>query len=237
MVTLPNWSYKTDVIGNIFKHGINFSQYNWKKTTNAWKIDIGMFKGDLGQIINKWTWNLHNSIIGNTAAHIWNLSGNVDGVTEMDGMLALSGATGKGKAFTIGHYSFGPENYKADWRDHLFVHEYGHYIQSQYLGPLYLNVVGLPSLASTAFVKKLTGIEHGNRWFETWANDLGARYFDKKYGENSYYHRKNNQYFDYYAFKNGIPTDYVNPRTGKINSGKGYSSTSPTFTLWDFAFL
>ena len=37
-------------------------------------------------------------------------------------------------AMTIGHYSLGPENYQASWTDNLFVHEYGHYIQTQQMG-------------------------------------------------------------------------------------------------------
>jgi len=119
------------MFANVVKHGFNTSQYNWKRTINSWKIDMGMFKGDFWQVVNKFTYGGLNSLIGATTAHLFNTVGMVDGVMDLNGMLALSGVTSGGKAFTIGHYSMGPGNYVADWRDHLFVHEYGHYIQSQ----------------------------------------------------------------------------------------------------------
>ena len=34
----------TDFFGNMVNHGFNVSQYNWTRTVNAWKIDMGMFK-------------------------------------------------------------------------------------------------------------------------------------------------------------------------------------------------
>ena len=46
----------TDFFGNMVNHGFNVSQYNWTRTVNAWKIDMGMFKGNFGQILNKWTY-------------------------------------------------------------------------------------------------------------------------------------------------------------------------------------
>lgn len=226
----------TDVIGNIFKHGINFSQYNWQKTTNAWKIDMGMFKGNLGQIINKWTWGLYNSVIGNTVAHYLNVIGRVDEVTDMDGMLALSGVTDEdGGAFTIGHYSFGPPKYKADWRDHLFVHEYGHYIQSQHMGLLYLPIIAPASLISAAIGESTTGTEHKNRWFEVWASSLGSEYFDKKYGKyKSGYSIGHKDYFDIESFRKSGNSPYINPRKGNTNQGKYFPTSDPTFTFWDF---
>ncbi|MDE7444023.1 MAG: hypothetical protein K2M65_07685, partial [Muribaculaceae bacterium] len=111
-----------DIGRNMFKHGFKFSHYDMNRTVNAWKIDLGMFQGNIFQIENKWTWGLPNSVVGNIIAHFCNIIGLIDNVTEMDGMLALAGPQGsKTSAFTIGHYSFGPENYTADWRDHLFV--------------------------------------------------------------------------------------------------------------------
>ncbi|KEO71678.1 hypothetical protein EL17_23255 [Anditalea andensis] len=38
-------------------------------------------------------------------------------------------------------YQYG---FKPDFRDHLFVHEYGHYLQSQRMGPLYLPFGTMP---------------------------------------------------------------------------------------------
>lgn len=79
---------------------------------------------------------------------------------------------------TLSNYILGPPGFKPDFRDHLFVHEYGHYLQSKKLGPAYLFVVAKPSLLSSTFDKN----NHGNRWYETHASKLAAKYFDKKYG-------------------------------------------------------
>ena len=96
-------------------------------------------------------------------------------------MLALSGVISKERAFTVGCYSMGPDGYQATWKDHLFVHEYGHYIQSQRMGPFYFQIVAIPSLLSAAFTSKWAGMDHDFRWFEIDASRCGARYFDKKY--------------------------------------------------------
>lgn len=56
-------------------------------------------------------------------------------------------------------------------------HEYGHTIQSKYLGWLYLLVIGLPSLIwSQCFEKyrKKTGTSYYDFYTEKWANKLGG---------------------------------------------------------------
>lgn len=49
-------------------------------------------------------------------------------------------------------------------------HEYGHCIQSKYLGWLYLLVIGLPSLIHAWLYK---GDNYYSFWAEKWANKLG----------------------------------------------------------------
>lgn len=221
----------TDLIGNVFSHGFNVSQYNWDRTINAWRIDMGMFRGDLGQILNKWTWSLPQSSIGNIIGQTLNFFGKVDNVTYMDGMLALSGVTGDGRAFTIGHYSFGPDGYEATWRDHLFVHEYGHYLQSLDYGPFYLSVIATPSLISASGV---TGLKHDYHWYEVDASRRGARYFDKKYGSGKEgYTFKNPDYFDIDTFENGGYSPYINPRRNNYFQGKGNPIYNSRFNIFD----
>lgn len=226
----------TDLFGNMFNHGFNVSQYNWTRTTNAWKIDMGMFKGNFGQVVNKFTWGLFNSIVGGTVAHLYNTFGKIDGVTAMDGMLALSGGTGDsdGRAFTIGHYSIGPKGYKATWKDHIFVHEYGHYVQSQQWGPAYFGGIAIPSLMSAAFVEKWSGVNHHDRWFEADASYKGAKHFDKKYGSGADgYNIGNPNYFNKDIFIRGGRTLYCNPRTESY-----FQSSHPIspkkILFWDF---
>ena len=178
---------------------------------------MGMFKGNALQIINKWTWGFYGGMIGNVTAQTLNAIGMVDQVSDMEGMVAISGITSGGKAFTIGHYSFGPDKYQADWRDYLFVHEYGHYIQSQRMGVFYFPVVAIPSLCSAWFVDNLLDISHCNRWFEVDASTLGSKYFDRHYGRGAEGFKIGDPaFFDYNAYwtPEGT-TSYVNPRTGK----------------------
>ena len=227
----------TDGIFNIIKHGFNVSAYNWTRTVNSIKIDLGLFKGSFKQVVNKWTWGLKNSFWGNVTAHFYNTIGKVDHISYMDGAIAVSGPTGKDteKAFTIGPYIMGPKGLRADWRDHLFVHEYGHYVQSQLLGPFYLSVVAFPSLTSTL---NLGGYDHDTRWFEVNASYLGSRHFDRKYGRGAQGYKPGDpNYFDIDAFSTGNPTLYYNIRNGNNTvDGKGISNPiyNPRHSGWDY---
>lgn len=53
------------------------------------------------------------------------------------------------------------------------MHEYGHCIQSKYLGPLYLLVVGLPSILHAAFCK-CKRHSYYEVFPENWADKLGG---------------------------------------------------------------
>lgn len=99
-----------EFVGNVVNHGLNVSSYSWKYTKNAWNIDKGMFKGNVFQIFGKWTWELPNSLVGNLVSHGYNIAGQVDKVTYLDGMAALAGATNGNSAVTIGHYFLGTDN-------------------------------------------------------------------------------------------------------------------------------
>lgn len=61
-------------------------------------------------------------------------------------------------------------------------HEYGHALQSRYLGPFYLLLVGLPSLLRAVYARYYFEIRHRvwkpyhHGYPERWANRLGERY-------------------------------------------------------------
>ena len=212
----------TDLISNVSKHGFNVSQYDWKKTTNAWKIDIGKFRGSLWEIANKWTWSYIPNEAGALIAHSVNMAGMVDGVTHLGGLTALEGVTGGrflSGHFTVGGYTFGGKGYTADWRNHDFVHEYGHYLQSLIFGPHYLSVIAIPSLISSAHI--LGQPNHLSRWFEADASYRGGVYFDKKYGRgrNDYNPNQKEDYFDIESYQKGGITPYTNPQTELESQG------------------
>ena len=193
---------------------------------------MGMFKGNWKQIINKWTWGIVNSAYGNSIAHGLNLLGFVDGVSDKEGMVAVGGITKGTAAFTIGHYSFGPKNYKGTWKDHLFVHEYGHYMQSQLLGSSYLLTIGIPSLASGA---SIGGDDHNSRWFEVDASRRGAKYFDKKYGSGAKgYIAGSPDYFNINRFINGGYTSYYNSRAKSYKQDTFFPIHHTRSSIWYF---
>ncbi len=213
---------------------------------------MGMFKGNFGQVLNKWTYGVVNSFVGNIVGHALNIGGSALPVTDMDGMLAIGGVTDGGKAFTIGHYSFGPDGYEATWKDHLFVHEYGHYIQSQRYGWRYLFGVALPSLLSAWKTSTCAGMDHKDRWFEVKASKWGPKHFYDNYGSGDP-NIKSADYFDIEAFFgiNGIYTYYKNPRLSdeysksfmendkevtKYMQDKVFPSHYHGLTFWDFLF-
>ena len=60
----------------------------------------------------------------------------------------------------------------------ILVHEYGHTVQSLILGPLYLFVIGIPSLVWGFFGAKMRNkkqIPYGAFFTEGWANVLGEK--------------------------------------------------------------
>ncbi len=57
----------------------------------------------------------------------------------------------------------------------LMKHEYGHSIQSLYFGPLYLIIIGLPSIIMNILTRLriLKLYNYYKRWPENWADTLG----------------------------------------------------------------
>lgn len=67
------------------------------------------------------------------------------------------------------------------WIASTKVHEYGHYIQSLILGPLYLLIIGLPSIiwCNAKRFRKLRenkGVSYFSFYPERWANYLGEKF-------------------------------------------------------------
>ena len=219
-----------ETVANVFTHGVNVQNYDYQKTNMAWNIDKGLLQGNFGQILGKFTWGIVDTVIGNFVSHGYNWAGEVKGVTYLDGATAIETKRSSNEAFTIGSYINGPKGFKADWKDHLFVHEYGHYVQGQWFGPLYLPVVASTSVLSAIGVG---GSDHGSRWFEVQASRMGAKHFDEKYGSGATgYNQQSENYFDYNAFSNGYNTNYKNPRTDQYTQSR-HQTSDARFSIWD----
>jgi hypothetical protein len=78
---------------------------------------------------------------------------------------------------SFGQYIFLPVNPN----DNSLLHEYGHSIQSKIFGPLYLLIIGLPSITMNILSTVLYFMgnkqfysNYYNRWPESWADHLGG---------------------------------------------------------------
>lgn len=218
----------------IWKKGINAwtNKDNWRSTINAFKLDFGLFKGGFWNVVSRLTWQLPQTHLGNIVNQVLNTFYLVNEVNYFDGATVIDSKINVG-GMTLGNYILGPPGFKPDFRDHLFVHEYGHYLQSRKLGPAYLFVVAKPSLLSSTF----DGDNHGNRWYETHASKLAAKYFDKKYGTGSkayqeYVDHGKDPYeqkdiFNVNSFINGYSPVYSHPRK------RSYDKPHPIKPKWN----
>lgn len=82
-------------------------------------------------------------------------------------------------AFSLSGFIFMPACWREHYRKTVVVHEYGHVVQSLMLGPLYLPVVGLPSVIWANFYTKKNakyrsnGVRYTDRFPENEADRLG----------------------------------------------------------------
>ena len=74
---------------------------------------------------------------------------------------------------SLGHYVLLRDTYWEKCGDGE-LHEYGHSIQSRYLGPLYLPVIGLPSLIWALWWNEGRNRSYYSFYTEKWADHLGG---------------------------------------------------------------
>lgn len=118
--------------------------------------------------ILRWIWEFPQHLLGLILTKIYNVEyketykGSDIYVGEFPG------------AISLGTYILMSEQSYRDRRNRTKKHEYGHSKQSLYLGPLYLIVVGLPSLIWAGLYKKFKReISYYEFYPENWADELG----------------------------------------------------------------
>ncbi len=133
---------------NVWSQGFNAwsNGDNWHSTKMAWKIEMGLFKGDFKQIVSRFTWELPQTLLGYTVSGVHNTFDGVKSVTYYGGATAVESYSENWGGFTLGSYINGHRGLQADPNNSLFQHEYGHYLQSQSSGLFYLQRYALPSL-------------------------------------------------------------------------------------------
>ncbi len=121
----------------------------------------------------QWTWGLPQNLIGAILLPILPgerriFHGAVITVYRKSKLMDNS------SGFSLGMFIYIPENWSDHDKEHLSVHEFGHSIQSMMFGPLYLFIVGIPSVI---WCKKYFG--HYREY-----QDRGIKYTDR-FPENS----------------------------------------------------
>lgn len=208
-----------DLTATLFNGGLNFNKKirqdawrkfdptaPWSKTNRAVQISKGLIQtdsrrngwGQFWQFTSRITWEILQTLVGYTVSHIRNIAGFADRVDYYGGATFVTNEyASNGDGFSIGSYI--NVNVEEDVIDRPFneyvvynptyMHEYGHYRQSQILGFVYF----VPAFHSGFQTwknkgKKMeynywTGIPvSSDAWSETWANRLAAKYFGKYEG-------------------------------------------------------
>ena len=163
----------------------------WKRAIEMAKNDAkiwgGLFNTDknlswenqLHQLLSRFSGELTQTLMGFICAHAMNtfrIKGGIEEVDYLHGATVVSGNIENNfNPFTLGSYIIGPKELDAQNDNSTFQHEYGHYLQSQDLGPLYLMKVGIPSAGS----KK--GSSHYKNPTEQDANIRAFKYFVNYY--------------------------------------------------------
>ena len=191
----------------------------WSMTNRAWKIDCGLFKTDesrsiggrANQLLSRFTWELPQTIVGNLAAHGFNLLEMVDRVEYFGGVTyTIDEKSIFPTAFTLGSYVhsglYGSIATK-DFNSYVlssphYMHEYGHALQSQLYGPFY-SLIAIGSGLNYLHDKIYNQKSHKYILLEKGANTRASIYF-ARYGVNWMKDKSGRETFDmshpiYYA--------------------------------------
>jgi RHS repeat-associated protein len=137
----------------------------------------------------RYTWEFPQTVVGHLYNQDYNTVAGADRVDYLDGATFVTKySQTKGDGVTIGNFINirNPERISGDFssyvtKNQLYMHEYGHYIDSHLWGPSYLLCIGSPSLYSAIKAKmtKNHHQEHNHRrfWTEKRANRRAWQHF------------------------------------------------------------
>lgn len=131
-----------------------------------------------GYILIQWTWGFLQTFLG-LLLFLENLRNKKNRHFWYHGALVTLWQTPEG--LSLGMFVFMPESDMTDSQDRrLLRHEYGHTVQSLALGPLYLPVIGLPSVIWARcpyFIRrrKCRHISYYTFYTEKWADSWGEK--------------------------------------------------------------
>ncbi|MDR0883641.1 MAG: hypothetical protein LBN05_03425 [Oscillospiraceae bacterium] len=122
----------------------------------------------------QWTWGFIQNAVGKV---VYDRFSQTEQTREYHGAKVVEVPFDNFGGLTLGKYIFVGRGLIGS--ESLLEHEYGHTIQSLFLGPLYLLVIGLPSLTWAqlfADYRRENGIDYSDFYTESWADKLGKQF-------------------------------------------------------------
>lgn len=121
-----------------------------------------------------WIWGFPQNLVGLILASFFEMKAQIVGVEMYKDSEVFYINSKFGGAVSLGTYIFIFSDYGRGTKK-IIMHEYGHSIQSKILGPLYLLVIGLPSITWAGLFGKYRTkykISYYSFFTEKWANKL-----------------------------------------------------------------
>lgn len=129
--------------------------------------------------VSQWTWELLQSLVALVVILVFSAKP----CGEYQGVKLYHWKNGGG--MSLGKYIFLPrarfqyytKETETEYQINYIKHEYGHSVQSSYLGPLYLFVIGLPSLIWAGCFesyRQKNNVSYYAFYTESWADKLGG---------------------------------------------------------------
>jgi RHS repeat-associated protein len=175
-----------DTIGGAFNGGWSGAGNGAAAFLGNFYMDENNWIGGVWQGFTRHTWEMLQSVVGQGYTQIRNMAGNVDRVDYLGGAtFATNENSKKQNGVTFGNFI--NMNLRSEitgdfdtyvTTNSIFMHEYGHTVDSRLFGLSYLFAIGIPSGISAS---KHDGT-HKSYWTETRANRRAARYFKRHYG-------------------------------------------------------
>lgn len=144
-----------------------------------WRVLGAHFRGHPLRVCSRFSWELLQTLAGLTFVSWFLLRYRIGEVRERDGVVALSTpkSTRSWGAVSLGTVVAGDARLSGKMNNPLYMHEFGHVLQSRASGPLYLFKFGLPSIRSAT-----TSGSHYLHPVEQDANLRAKQYFSSQEG-------------------------------------------------------
>ena len=163
------------------------------------KLLGGLFQGNFTQILSRHTWESLQTAVGFLYSEYNLLTHDIEAIEYYDGATyVLNKNRDKTNGVSIGSYinindkgdlPYDENGNFAPYKKIMYMHEYGHYIQSQGYGFGYLFNIGIPSLLDLAIgdgndpirTNEIDTKKHNTRWYERGASAKGYNHFKGLY--------------------------------------------------------